>query len=135
MRIALAPVRRSRIALVSLVDVIFILLFFFMLAAYDLDWRALHVDLARPAVVAAESLATPVEGLKVVMLANGDLYFRGRTASRAVLLAEVRGGPRDRPVVLVPARGVNVQALVGLVDALEPSGVRVLFGGAGAHSR
>ncbi len=131
MRLALAPVRRSRIALTSLVDVIFILLFFFMLASHQLDWRALRVDLAEPVDAEPTIGQAPVEVLKVVMLANGDLYLRGRSMSRADGLAEITGRVTPSPVILVPGRGVDVQALVGLLDALRPSDVKVLLGSAG----
>lgn len=131
MRLALAPVRRSRIPLTSLVDVIFILLFFFMLAAHDVDWRALRVDLARPAAPSAPAAAAPLDTLNVVMLADGELYLRDRRVSAAELLDEIASGPRGRTVVLVPGRGVSVQALVDLLDALSPTGVKVLLGSAG----
>ncbi|TDU31547.1 outer membrane transport energization protein ExbD [Panacagrimonas perspica] len=132
MRIALAPVRRSRIPLTSLVDVIFILLFFFMLAAHDVDWRALRVDLAKPAAAPAQQTATkPVDALRIVMLANGELHMRGRSASKAEVLDEITKGPIDRTVVLVPGRGVDVQALVDLLDAITPTRVNVLLGSAG----
>ena len=131
MRLALAPVRRSRIALTSLVDVIFILLFFFMLAAHDVDWRALRVDLAKPADASAPEDATRGEALKIVMLSDGELHMLGRRASRIEVLDEISNGPRDRAVVLVPGRGVDVQALVSLLDAITPIGVKVLLGSAG----
>jgi len=131
MRIALAPVRRSRIPLTSLVDVIFILLFFFMLAAHDVDWRALRVDLAKPATASASADAKPVEALKIVMLAGDELHMLGRRASRVEVLDEIAKGPRDRTVVLVPGRGVSVQAMVSLLDAITPTGVNVLLGSAG----
>lgn len=131
MRIALAPIRRSRIPLTSLVDVIFILLFFFMLAAHDVDWRALRVDLAEPAGASAPNGATRVAALKIVMLAGGELHMLGRRASHIEVLDEISNGPRDRAVVLVPGRGVDVQALVSLLDAITPTGVKVLLGSAG----
>ena len=132
MRLAITPIRRSRIPLTSLVDVIFILLFFFMLAAHDLEWRALRVDLARPATTPSQSPSTSVAALKVVMLANGDLHLRGQLVSRLELLDEIGKGPRERAVVLVPGRVVDVQALESLLDAVTPSGVPVLLGSAGA---
>lgn len=132
MRLAIAPIRRSRIPLTSLVDVIFILLFFFMLAAHDLAWRALRVDLARPASGDSQVGSSPVVALKVVMLANGELSLRGQRVSRSQLLAEIDAGPRARAVVLVPGRGVDVQALVNLLDAIAPSGIPVLLGSIGA---
>jgi biopolymer transport protein ExbD len=131
MRIALAPIRRSRIPLTSLVDVIFILLFFFMLAAHDVDWRALRVDLAKPADASAPKDATRGEALKIVMLSDGELHMLGRRASRIEVLDEISNGPRDRAVVLVPGRGVDVQAMVSLLDAITPTGVNVLLGSAG----
>lgn len=128
MRLAFALPRRTRIPLTSLVDVIFILLFFFMLAAHDLDWRALRVDLAPPPAEQVQADAAASDALTVVMLASGELLLEGHAASRDEVLAQIASGPRERPVVLVPGRGVNVQAMVSLLDAITPIGVPVQLG-------
>lgn len=128
MRLGFALPRRTRIPLTSLVDVIFILLFFFMLAAHDLDWRALRVDLAAPVVEAAETRPVAVEVQTVVMLASGELLFEAQPATRDEVLSRIAAGSRDRPLVLVPGRGVTVQAMVSLLDAITPLGVPVQLG-------
>lgn len=123
MQLAHRPPRRPRIALTSLVDVVFILLFFFMLASHFLDWRALPVDLAPVREAPASPVAAPK--LVVVLLADDSLRVGGAPIDRAALLARIDAG---RELIVVPARGATVQQLVDLLDELAPSGARLRLG-------
>lgn len=125
MRLAPQPLRRSRIPLTSLVDVVFILLLFFMLASHYLDWRVLPVDLA--SVVQTPEAEAPA-ALTVLLLPGGELRLGERPASAAEIVAAIRADAAARPVMLVPARGVSVQATVDTLDALAPSGARIVLG-------
>lgn len=122
MRLALAPARRPRIALTSLIDVVFLLLFFFMLASRALDWRALSVDLAslRGAPVPTQTVPSPV----LVLMADGRVMLRGESIARDALLRRV-GSDAAREWIVVPARGVSLQLLMDLIDPLHQQGVAV----------
>ena len=124
MRLAPRPLRRSRVPLTSLVDVVFNLLFFFMLTSQYLDWRVLPVDLAQVAGADA-GVAT---ALTVLLLPGGELRLGEAQASVPDVLDAIRSDAGARPVMLVPARGVSMQATVDLLDALAPSGARVVLG-------
>lgn len=124
MRLAPRPLRRSRVPLTSLVDVVFNLLFFFMLTSQYLDWRVLPVDLAR----VAGGDAGAETALTVLLLANGDLRLGEAPASVPDVLDAIRGDAGARPVMLIPARGVSMQATVDVLDALAPSGARIVLG-------
>ena len=124
MRLAPRPLRRSRVPLTSLVDVVLILLFFFMLTSRYLDWRVLPVDLAQVAAPAPETSTA----LTVLLLPGGDLRLGQHRASVQEVLAAIRAEAGARPVMLVPARGVDLQATVDVLDALAPSGARVVLG-------
>ena len=124
MRLALPPLRRSRIPLTSLVDVVCILLFFFMLASQRLDWRALKVSLS-PSVTPSSETVTSLTGVTVVMLADGKLYLRGKLVERAALLAHVSSASAGEVLRIVPGRGLSMQQLVDMVDLLKPSGISI----------
>lgn len=124
MRLAPRPLRRSRVPLTSLVDVVFNLLFFFMLTSQYLDWRVLPVDLAE---VAGAQAGTGT-ALTILLLPNGDLRLGAEPASVPQVLEAIRGDAGARPVMLVPARGVSLQATIDVLDALAPSGAGVVLG-------
>lgn len=134
MRLAAAPLRRPRIALTSLIDIVFLLLFFFMLASRMLDWRALPVNLAGMGDAAAPSAdAIPV----VVLMTDGSLRQRGEPIDPTHLLAQVEAAA-TRALVVVPARGVSLQQLMDALDPLQAQGVAIRLarpgGGVGAGS-
>jgi biopolymer transport protein ExbD len=122
-QLARRPPRRPRIALTSLVDVVFILLFFFMLASHFLDWRALPVDLAQVSEAPVAPASTPK--LVVLLMADDSLRVRGERIERADVLARIEEAAE---VIVVPARGTTLQQLVSLLDVLAPSGARVRLG-------
>jgi biopolymer transport protein ExbD len=127
MRLAPRPLRRSRIPLTSLVDVVFNLLFFFMLTSQYLDWRVLPVDLAEVAPEPADASGAPT-ALTVLLLPGGGLRLGDRPAPVAEVIEAIRAESGVRPVMLVPAQGVSLQATVDALDALAPSGARVVLG-------
>lgn len=109
----------------SLVDVVFILLFFFMLASRSGPLRALDVQLA--------SAVSPAAGARVArrldLRPGGVLVLDGE----ALALAQLRQRLRARaagPVLLQAHSGVSVQALVSLLDELRALGTDVQLAGA-----
>lgn len=128
MRIELPPRRKNSILLTSLVDVMFVLLFFFMLTSSTLDWGALDLDIG-----GGGRAARPVPGrvLKLQLLPGGQLRLDGRPLPPAQLETAVKA-VADARVVVEPAPGVPLQELVGVVDRLKAAGVRLSLGRAGA---
>lgn len=127
MRLALPPIRRSRIPLTALVDVVFILLFFFMLAAQPMNWRVMQLMLtALPSasVPAVETRLSP-NSLTIVVLADGGLYLRGEAISLEDVLARLETAAAPRTLRIVPGRGLSMQQLVDLLDRVKPSGVSI----------
>jgi len=116
--------RRSPISLTPLIDVVFILLVFFMLASSFLDWRA--IDLNAPGKAAA---GASMEGALLVEIRRDGLRLAGQTIGLPDLAARVgekiRGKP-DRKVVVRPDKGVVLQDTVAVLDALAAAGVRDL---------
>lgn len=116
LRIALPPRRRQSIPLTSLVDVVFILLFFFMLASSYLDWRAYPLNLG----AAPGSGSGSGEALVLTVLPDGAT-LNGQALDPAALQRRLEGA--GRPVVVVPADGVSMQQLVDWLDRLKRWGL------------
>ncbi|MDZ7752784.1 MAG: biopolymer transporter ExbD [Gammaproteobacteria bacterium] len=116
--------RRPLISLTPLIDVVFILLVFFMLASSFLDWRS--IDLSAPARATA---ATTLEGALLVELRPEGIRLSGESLSLDALAARVAERVARRPdqrVLVRPARGVPLEAVVDVLDRLAGAGVRSL---------
>jgi len=121
MRILAAPTarRRSVISLTPLIDVVFILLVFFMLASSFMDWRALSLDTA----AAGRPVAAEKEPF-VVQIEAGKLRLNGEAITLEELIAKARARrPADQPVSPQPMGRTRVQAVVRVLDALNAAGV------------
>jgi len=119
---------KTLISLTPLIDVVFILLVFFMLASSFLDWRIVAVRAAAP--MSDSPAATGLQGAVLVdMAADGTLRLSGQTVGRGQLVGQVSGLVARRPdagVILRPAPGVPMQALVDLIDLLTAEGVAAI---------
>ena len=116
-----APVRRPLISLTPLIDVVFILLVFFMLASSFLDWRS--IDLDAPVRAAAGSA---MEGALLVEIRKDGLRLSGEAVSPAGLVAKLRTRlaiKPDQKVLLKPAAGIALQQVVSVLDRLAVAGV------------
>lgn len=113
--------RRPLISLTPLIDVVFILLVFFMLASSFLDWRA--VDLNAPAEAKARGSMT---GALLVEVRADGLRLSGEMVSLDTLAARVGARLAQKPdqrVLIKPAAGVVLQETVHVLDRLAAAGV------------
>lgn len=116
--------RRALISLTPLIDVVFILLIFFMLASSFLDWRA--IELNAPAQAAA---GTSVEGALLVEVRSDSLRLSGETVSLDALASRISARLETAPdqrVLVRPASGVALQQAVAVLDRLKAVGVSEL---------
>lgn len=116
--------RRALVSLTPLIDVVFILLVFFMLAASFLDWRTIDV-----AVAGEGSGPTSPEGALLVEVRPGELRLAGRPVGTATLVERVRARLARQPgqaVIVKPAAGASLQRMVTVLDLLNGAGVRQL---------
>ena len=112
--------RRALISLTPLIDVVFILLIFFMLASSYLDWRA--IDLNSPAKAATGASA---EGALLVEIQSDGLRLAAEELSLDALALRVAARLREKPnqrVLIKPADGVSVQSTVDVLDRLKAAG-------------
>lgn len=109
------PVRR--ISLTPLIDIVFILLLFFILETNFLGLGELALNLP-PEKEGSESRQ---QALQIQVFADGSLWLAGQSLTIASLPEHlaISGYASDTPVVLAVADPVIVQQMVTLVDILD----------------
>ena len=121
--------------LTPLIDVVFILLVFFMLASSFLDWRA--IELQAPATAGTEGGQTGALLLRVG--ADGGLDLNGRPVAEPALADRLRRAAAERPdarLLIQPADGVAMQRAIALLDQARRAGlsrVQLIRGAGGAR--
>lgn len=116
--------RRAQISLTPLIDIVFILLIFFMLATSFLDWQSIRVA----GGVAGEA-ASGLDGALLVDIDADRLRLSGEAMPAEELSRRVADRLAVRPdqrVVVRPAPGVDVQRTVAILDRLTAAGVESL---------
>jgi biopolymer transport protein ExbD len=112
--------RRRLISLTPLIDVVFILLVFFMLASSLIKWQA--VEMGEPASAGA---GTPVVGSWLVRVQPEGLDLNAETIAAAELAGRVTARIGEDPaqrILIQPAPGVSLQRLVDVLDLLRDAG-------------
>lgn len=120
-----SPARR-RIGLTPLIDVVFLLLVFFMLASTFIELRRLDVTVRRSDGATSAQTVGPVE---VVLRASGAVEIAGAfvapEAVGAAVAAALRASP-GRPVVIRAESDVPVQRVVTVLDRLSAAGIEAV---------
>lgn len=113
--------RRPRgVRLAPLIDVVFILLLFFMLTTGFVPWRQIDVTFPAPGdpLVSTELLVVQVVDEGRAVLIEGDRYLTDDASALAAFVAE-------RPDAVFAVRGfagMRTQTLVDVVDRLRRAG-------------
>jgi biopolymer transport protein ExbD len=114
--------RRPLVSLTPLIDVVFILLVFFMLASSFSSEQIIDMLVPVDSSTNAESRA----GAALVRInRDGGLDLNGETLSRTELAQRVAAwsvSEQPRRYLVQPGRGVSVQQIVTVVDLLKSSG-------------
>ncbi len=109
------------ITLTPLIDVVFILLVFFMLASSYLDWRSIDLTVSSGAGAATSAQRAILINLR----SDGSVAVGSRPvakqALRSVLTAKLAGN-RGQRVVIRSDPGVSLQRAVGTLDLLRTIG-------------
>lgn len=115
--------RKAVISLTPLVDVVFILLIFFMLASSFMEWRSLSLDTAAASQSSAPSEQTPF----IVAVDSDKLLLNGEAISLNALIekAQIRQ-PSDQAISVQPLGETQVQQLITLLDALKAADIQPL---------
>lgn len=112
--------RRSVISLTPLIDVVFILLVFFMLASNLQQWR--NIELASANTQAGKS---GIVGSLLIDVTPDGLRLAGESLGTKDLMARVAARLSDRPdqrILIRPTPGVPMQRVVTLLDAIAEQG-------------
>jgi biopolymer transport protein ExbD len=127
LNIASQPRRKNMISLTPLIDVVFILLLFFMLSSTFTRWY--QVDLPTPTVSETQ---TPDITVLTLLSNNGDIETGKQTLSfnDVNALQQFITSKADAVLVLNAAKGVTVQTVITTLDNLKQAGAnRVSFAG------
>lgn len=122
MRIEPAATRRRHApSLTPLIDVVFILLVFFMLVSSFVRWNAVRVQTSP----AASHRAQPAvqHALRVSVFPDGRLLLDGEPVSLDDLVRRV-GALRSPQVRVVPMPALRLQRLTTVLDRLSRAGAR-----------
>jgi len=115
--------RRQIIGLTPLIDVVFILLVFFMLASSFVDWQSVSLGIPGD----GQASATDSDTLIVRVLEDGGLTVDGNPLELDALerrFSEVFAADPERPVVVRPEADVTLQRVVNVVERLTDAGGR-----------
>jgi len=116
-----AQPRRNLIGLTPLIDVVFILLVFFMLTSSFLQWRA--IDLAAPAAAGGGAM----KGAMLVHVRADGLRLGAQSLSLDALGERVAARLEEYPeqrVLIRPGKRVPLQDAVTVLDRLTAVGAR-----------
>jgi len=110
------------IALTPLIDIVFILLVFFMLASSFLDWRAVDLRLT----AGSGDPSNKGEVLVVRLLTDGSITLNGSALSKSDLEQQITTHIAEKPsisFIIRPEAGVPLQRAISLLDILKRVGV------------
>lgn len=119
------PVRRRGMAsLTPLIDVVFLLLIFFMLTTSFLQTQSLAVVTPAPS---ADALPKDARVVEIWLMGDGTLRIDGKPVLRAALadgVKEAIGKRTDMTVTILAEKGSRTQAFVAAVEAARQSGAK-----------
>lgn len=113
--------RRAAVSLTPLVDVVFILLVFFMLATSFVDWRLIDMQSRGPGRGAGEGEAVTLDVAPQALLLGGAAVSLAGLGDR--LKPRLEAAPALQ-IVIRPQDGADMQRLVDVLDALHGAGAR-----------
>ena len=119
------PVRRRGMAsLTPLIDVVFLLLIFFMLTTSFLQTQSLAVVTPAPS---ADALPKDARVVEIWLMSDGTLRIDGKPVLRTALAEGVKeaiGTRTDMTVTILAEKGSRTQAFVAAVEAARQSGAK-----------
>lgn len=108
--------RKTLVSLTPLIDVVFILLVFFMLASSFSKWQTIKIDSSNNH---AESTVKADLPPFLVQVATNKLMLNNKDIALSSLLEKAKAKPDDQVVILQPLADTPVQALIDILDALN----------------
>ena len=115
------PYRKRPISLTPLIDVVFILLLFFILTSNFIEWRKIDLNLATPATGNADPATL------IIRILENDVRLRGESVSMKRLVATVQAelaNNADLVLAVQPGANISLQRIVAVLDQLRAAGGR-----------
>ncbi|MBO9398520.1 biopolymer transporter ExbD [Shimia sp. R9_1] len=120
MRIATAPKRAAAESVIPMINVVFLLLIFFLMTAQITPPEPFEVS------PPAADLDTPADGQAILHVsAEGELAYQ-EARGEADVLAALTDYPENEPLMLRADRAVSAQEIAALLPKLAAAGVRDL---------
>ncbi|MBI4490485.1 MAG: biopolymer transporter ExbD [Deltaproteobacteria bacterium] len=123
MRIQRTGVKKARIEIVPMIDTIFFLLVFFMIATLSMsEYRGLPVNLPR----AASGQQPPTEAVSITLTKDGRVLINKQEVKREVFLDRLReylANNLDLLVIINADHGVQHGEVVEIMDEARQAGV------------
>ncbi|MFN4355275.1 ExbD/TolR family protein [Parvibaculum sp.] len=111
-------------SLTPLIDVVFLLLIFFMLTTSFLQTQSLVVVTPAPSV---DELPTDARVIEIWLLGDDTIAIDGRPVERTALtesLKQAIGERTDLTVTILAEKGSKTQALIAAIEAARQSGAK-----------
>lgn len=113
-----AASKKSLINLTPLIDMVFILLIFFMLASNFVEWK--YIELG---VSVVDELVVDHDQVSIVRIAENDRYYLNKIELPLdEVIAKIRDRVRinvDHSIVVQPTNNTRLQSMVNVLDRLQ----------------
>lgn len=113
--------KRPLVSLTPLIDVVFILLIFFMLTSSFLKWEHIELGLKQAVSVVSDK----PESTLIRINDDGDYRLNGKPADLAAIAKHIESAveaEREHAIVLEPKEGVVLQSVMIVMDAVRAAG-------------
>ena len=110
--------KHSLISLTPLIDVVFILLVFFMLASSFAEWQFIELSVGETEEIRADSLRTS----RIKLVSNDTFLLNDKEMGIEEIVSIVRERCRvniNHPIIIQPHDGVSLQSLVTILDQIN----------------
>lgn len=120
--------RTRGLTLTALIDVVFILIIFFMLTTSFMKVESMELLLPAPGTSAPKAAST--QWAHIVLLNDGEIRYGRRKVDAAELqrtLTALFAASPDQRIVILSADQVPLQAMVGTMDMVYESGGKSVY--------
>ncbi len=128
MKLNVRPRTQPEVNLTSLIDVVLLLLIFFMVSTSFVKESQINIKL--PETDSAQTVSEAVDSLEITITENGTYYVNGRELINSRpetirnALRRVSGGDTDKPVTISADAKADYQAVVTAMDVVSRMGFK-----------
>ncbi len=118
MQLAKTQKKHSIVSLTPLIDVVFILLIFFMLASSFAEWQFIELSVGKAEEMRVDSRSTST----IKLITDGTFTLNDKEMRMEEIISIVRERCRiniNHPIIIQPVEGVSLQSLVTILDQIN----------------